>query len=355
MTDLRHMVRYFNPRSRRGAAHRVVLIVIGLLLAAGIGILALGPSPSGRPADPGAGQSSAGDPATPADADAAEPPVTPAVAVPLAPERRAELMAAADPVSIALGQLGPIDAIRPATPPALATDLSTIFRLIEDRRTGPARVRLRRLIDAADTGTLPREDVGHAAFLFGMTYHREKLYTEATPWLARAMAEMPGYPPTYYFAGWGAYYLGRLDQAADLFARHLAWQPEAADSHFGLGLVDLEQGDPEAAIVRFDRSLELQPDDPDTDAARRSRAKSHARRGDALAELDRLDEARDALTAAITLWPDHHEAWARLARVERRRGNPDAAAAAEASQRAALERIGGPGGANDANRENGAP
>ncbi|MFK7960331.1 MAG: tetratricopeptide repeat protein [Phycisphaerales bacterium] len=352
MPDFRPLARRSENRVRRGAGHRVVLALLGLLIAGGIVALILLPGPAGSEKSEAGGEASAdsasgspsgsgaaGDSAS-GQEDAATPPApAPPPPAPMPDDRRSALATAEDPLAFVLADLPPVAEIAPASPPSLAPDLTAIFRMIEERRSGPARVRLRRMIDAADAGTLPRTDIGHAAFLFGMTYHREKLYTEAAPWFARAIGEWPAYAPSYYFAGWGSFYLGQLERSRDLFRRHLAWQPDAADSHFGLGLIDLELGDPEAAVDRFTRSLALQPAAPTTDAARRSRAKAHARMGDALAELDRLDEACGALTDAVTLWPDHHEAWARLARVERRRGDAEAATAAETQQQAALARI----------------
>ena len=67
-------------------------------------------------------------------------------------------------------------------------------------------------------------------------------------------------------------------------------------------------------------------------------AKAWARLGDALADQDRVPEAREALERAVGLWPDHHEAWSRLARIARQLGDGDAATRANAEAEAALAR-----------------
>ncbi|MHC4809338.1 MAG: tetratricopeptide repeat protein [Planctomycetota bacterium] len=213
-------------------------------------------------------------------------------------------------------------------PIPLPGSLAETFGLIEAGRTDVARVRLRKHL------AVQPED-GFARFLFGLTYHRERRYSEAGPWLAEAIAREPEYDPPYYFAAWGRYYLGEPEVAGRLWTRHLALRPDAADSHFGLGLLDLEAGRPAEAERRFRRAIELEADLPGRE---RSVAKAWARLGDALADQDRVPEAREALERAVALWPDHHEAWSRLARVARRLGDGDAATRATEEAEAALAR-----------------
>lgn len=233
-----------------------------------------------------------------------------------------------DPMLAVLTELPPTSAIEPGPPPALSRALTPLFRLIGDGRPDVARVRLRKHLAL-------EPDDGVAHFLFGLTYHRERQYSEAIPWFADAIRLTPSYGPSLYFAAWGRFYLGELELAERLWQRHLAHEPDAADTHFGLGLVDLERGRPDAAAARFRRAIAIEEHVPGRE---RSVAKAWARLGDALADMDQTADARAALEQAVALWPDHHEAWARLGRLLRRLGDADAAAEAEAQASEALER-----------------
>ena len=95
----------------------------------------------------------------------------------------------------------PPDAAAPTE--ALTAPLSDHFRLIEQQRTGAARVRLRKHLNR-------NPDDGRAAFLFGLSYHREKRYALARPWFEQAIEHAPEYDPAWYFFGWALYYLGEV-------------------------------------------------------------------------------------------------------------------------------------------------
>ena len=286
---------------------------------AAAGLLALGcdgrePAPTAtEPASPQTLAEAAPAPAAPAPAPAPAPD----------PDPTDE-----DPLVAVLRTLPPVADAATGEPIPLPAPLAEAFGLIEAGRTDVARVRLRRRL------AIEPED-GFARFLFGLTYHRERRYSEAGPWLAEAIARVPAYDPPYYFAAWGRYYLGEPDLAGELWTRHLALRPDAADSHFGLGLLDLEAGRPAEAEDRFRRAIALEQDLPGRE---RSVAKAWARLGDALADQDRVPEAREALERAVGLWPDHHEAWSRLARIARQLGDGDAATRANAEAEAALAR-----------------
>lgn len=305
-----------------GRARRRTGLHAVLLLVAGLGTAGCGDrDPDRRPAAEPAEASDRTQSEQPGAAPASDPAASPDSGV--------------DPLIAVLEALPPVAGTVDGDPIPLPARLAETFALIESGRTDVARVRLRRAL------AIDPED-GFARFLFGLTYHRERRYSEAGPWLAEAIAREPAYDPPYYFAAWGRYYLGEPELAGTLWTRHLALRPDAADSHFGLGLLLLEEGRPVEAEERFRRAIELEQDLPGRE---RSVAKAWARLGDSLADQDRIPEAREALERAVALWPDHHEAWSRLARVARRQGDGDAATRANAEAEAALARTRAAGGA----------
>ncbi len=290
-----------------------------------------GPEAAANAAAPDAGRDAA-----PEAAGAPEPAGAEAVATGTEPGTGSEPTPATggpdhdvDPLAVVLDALPPPQTVAPAETPPLPEALVPLFQMIEAGRPDVARVRLRRHL-----AVHPEDGIAH--FLFGLAYHRERQYSEAAPWMTNAIARRPDYGPAIYFAGWGRFYLGDLDLAERLWRRHVRMQPEFADTHFGLGLVDLERGRPEAAAGRFRRAIELEKDQPGRE---RSVAKAWARLGDALTDLGKPAEARTAVERAVELWPDHHEAWARLARLARRLGDPGAAERAEAEAEAARSRV----------------
>ena len=72
----------------------------------------------------------------------------------------------------------------------------------------------------------------------------------------------------------------------------------------------------------------------------REQGKTFARLGELAEVLGNLDLAAERLSKATELFPDHYEAWHRLAAIERRRGNQDAAARAANQEAAARDRVG---------------
>jgi tetratricopeptide (TPR) repeat protein len=219
--------------------------------------------------------------------------------------------------------------IVPATPRPLADDLEPIMGLIQSHRTGPARVRLKNHLNL-------HPDDAQAVFLFGLSYHREKRYQLARESFDRAIALDPNYPLAYYFKAWALYYLGELHEARTLFLIHHAFQPDVADSIFGLGLLDLEDDQLDGAEARFREALELLDDDPKEAS---DRSKINARLGDVFAKRGQLEEARRYLERSVELFPDHYEAWWMLHRVLVRLGDTQAADAAKARHDEVKQRL----------------
>jgi len=197
----------------------------------------------------------------------------------------------------------------------LGPELRAAADLIGRQQTDSARARLQPFIEA-------HPDDGKAAFLMGLTYHREKRYALALPWFESAVALEPAYHPTYHFHGWCLYYLGDMQGARAAFDRHLAFLPAEGDSHFALGLIALDDDRLDDARQRFRRAIELQQNNP-----RRARdvSKAHARLADVHIRRDELEAARDELRFATALWPQHYTAFYKLSRVLNRLGDNEAA------------------------------
>ncbi|MHC4219723.1 MAG: tetratricopeptide repeat protein [Planctomycetota bacterium] len=202
-----------------------------------------------------------------------------------------------------------------AAAPTLGPELTGIAGSIQQRQTEAARLRLTPYLQL-------HPDDGLAEFLMGLSYHREKRYALARPRFERAVELTPDYHPTYHFLGWCLYYMGEMDGARDAFEQHLVRQPTEGDSHFGLGLIDLDEDLLDAAERRFRRAIALQADNQ---ARRRDVAKAHARLADVYLRRDDLETARAELVTATGLWPQHYTAFYKLSRVLNRLGETGAA------------------------------
>ena len=204
---------------------------------------------------------------------------------------------------------------RPATPESLSPELSWAARLIADRKTDQARTRL-------EAHVAENPDDGQAAFLLGLTYHREKRYAPARPWFESAARLAPGYHTVHHFHGWCLYYLGDMPGARAAFDRHVEAVPGEGDSHFALGLIAFNDDRLDDAQRRFARAIELQRDKPNR---RGDVAKAHARLADVHIRRDELEQARTQLLLATELWPQHYAAFYKLSRVLHRLGEDEAA------------------------------
>jgi tetratricopeptide (TPR) repeat protein len=201
-----------------------------------------------------------------------------------------------------------------------------IVLLIERGKYDDARRRTGALLEQAP------EDA-RLVLLLGLTYHKQRRYMAARPHFERARALAPELHVVDHFMGYCLYYVGDLDGARDAFERHLAADPDEADSHFGLGLVEMEEGRLDEAEARFHRAItlteRLRTTRPAAFASRRlDLAKSYARLADVHLARGDAAAARDALVRAVEINPALYAAWFRLSTVHRRLG--DDAAAAEA-------------------------
>ena len=193
--------------------------------------------------------------------------------------------------------------IVPVSTPPLDRELSLHFQLIQSGQTGSARIRIRQWIDL-------HEDDSRGLFLMGLSHHQDKRYVRALEWLLEATQARPTYPPAWHFLGWTYFYLGQAAQARKAFDMHLRLDPSEGDSHFALGLLDLELWQLDQAESHFNQAIELQ-------RSIESRAKGVSK---AMARLSEVVEIRDGnqeraitlLKESVQLHPDHYEAWYRL-------------------------------------------
>lgn len=160
-----------------------------------------------------------------------------------------------------------------------------------------------------------RESIGRARFLLGIAMQKQKHYAAALELLDAAVATGQPFPEARHgghFRGWCLYHLGRPKEAQAAFEAHLVAAPGEGDSHFGLGILALEEGQLTEAQTQLERAIELQAENP---GRRREVAKAHARLGDVHLANGEIDAARQRYHTAVIRWPDHYEAWAKLARV----------------------------------------
>jgi Tfp pilus assembly protein PilF len=209
---------------------------------------------------------------------------------------------------------GSASAPGPAVSQELGPALAPLALLVRQGRIDEARTRL-------ETHRRDNPEDGRAVFLLALTYHREKRYALARPLFEEAARLDPGYHTTYHFLGWCLYYLGEPDAARAAFEMHLSFVNEG-DSHFAIGLIDLDQDQLDAAEERFRKAIALQEHDP---GRRRELSKAHARLGDVYMRRDDLQGAKNELLLATELWPQHYTAFFKLSRVLGRLGEIDAA------------------------------
>ncbi|MCH2152150.1 MAG: tetratricopeptide repeat protein [Phycisphaerales bacterium] len=191
----------------------------------------------------------------------------------------------------------------PIPTPPLDRDLSRHFKLIQNGQTGSARVRIRQWLDR-------HEDDSRGLFLMGLSHHQDKRYARALDWLQQATQAQPTYPPAWHFLGWTYFYLGQTAQSRRSFEHHLQLAPAEGDSHFALGLLDLELWRLDEAEVHFNQAIKLQESQP---GRAKGVSKAMARLSEIIEIRDRNQErATQLLRRSVELYPDHYEAWYRL-------------------------------------------
>ena len=187
---------------------------------------------------------------------------------------------------------------------------------------------------------IERPQLVRGEFLLAVAMHKQKRYSEAEPLYDKiidAKASFPEVNHVFHFLGWCEYYLGRMPEARAAFEEHLRRVKDEPDSIFGLSLVAIEEDRVEEAERLLRRAIELQEGNP---KAKRDLAKAHTRLGDLLVRRDDVAGAEEEFRRAVTMWPNHYEAWAKLARSLDRQGKSVQAERARVEERAAMERSG---------------
>ena len=199
----------------------------------------------------------------------------------------------------------------PPTPVQLDTALETHFLLIQEGKTGSARVRLRQYM--AKHG-----DTSEPLFLMGLSYHHDKLYSKAIEWLEKAVSvENPGsvfYDPTWHFLGWSYFYVGNAKSSREAFHQFLNLHPNEGDTLFALGLLASEEGDSAESQQLLLRAIAA----PNTNVS--IQAKARARLADLYAEEGNWQDAIRLYSEAVKENPDLYEAWYRMAQALHRTG-----------------------------------
>ena len=194
---------------------------------------------------------------------------------------------------------------------SIPKDYENIVGLIQNNEYGPARIRLKKKINN-------NPEVPFGYFLYGLTKHREKNYSESSLWFKKANEKKTIYIPTYHFLGWSLYYQGKLNQSEESFLSHLELNTKKEpDDYFGIGLIYLNRGKPTEAIKKFNTSMNLLQNNP---TRKLDLAKNIIRKAEALSKIKKYKESSILYNQAIDLVPDQVETYYRLSRIYRHLG-----------------------------------
>lgn len=208
----------------------------------------------------------------------------------------------------------------PTSQPASALptgELMRSLRLIREKQFERARGKIEPLVAAYP-------EWSRAWLMLAMTYHEEQRYSMARPLFAKALSLDPNDHNARPFYGWCLYYLGDAGEARAQFEAFLKVNPQFADAHFAIGLIEYDEDNLDEAMRRFDRTIEIAKSTRDP----RTEGKARARSADVYIRRNELTKARDELEAAVRLRPDAYEAYHKLSRVYQRLGERQKAAEA---------------------------
>jgi Tfp pilus assembly protein PilF len=228
-----------------------------------------------------------------------------------------------------------------AMPPAGDTAaLQPILELISQRRGEAARA-------ALNDYRQHYPDDGRAVFLYGLTYHLARDYAVAEPLFEQALTMDGSDPTTHHFLGWARFHQGDLEGARASFNAHLRKEPDEADSVFGLGLVEMQEGNFAQAEALFNQSIDLinalAATDPQMFMQRKvDLGKCNARIGEMAFEQGDYQTARDLLESALQHDPGQYTAHSYLSQIYHRLGNPELAAAHQTRYDALIQARGQP-------------
>ena len=110
---------------------------------------------------------------------------------------------------------------------------------------------------------------------------------------------------------------GRVDEAANEYAKALVLDREYVNAMIGLGTIEMSRGRPDAAVAQFESAIEINP----------RNSEAHLERAKALEALGRADDALAAYFRTIEFAPNSLSARLRVASIQLDRGQPDQALA----------------------------
>ncbi len=229
-------------------------------------------------------------------------------------------------VATATAQKTDIPSAQPIEPPSRA--LGTCLRLIQSERYGEARKLADKLVR-----DFPKSS--RACLMLALADHKNHRYEAAKPNFEKAMELDPHDRAVWSFYGWCLYNLGRADEARGMFEKFLKAQPDYADAHFAIGLLDFEADQIADATTRFQTAIRLS-------AAAKSRseeAKARARLADVFVRQEKLEQAKQELEKAVKLNPNLYGAFFKLSRVRLRLGDKEGAEQARRMYDLVRERI----------------
>src|SRR5262245_63313891 len=205
-------------------------------------------------------------------------------------------------------------------PPAakLATGLHAAARAIEEKRYEAGR-------ELAQAYLAANPDDGQAQYFIGLSYYWTGNYGAARPWLERALEKAPELWFGHDYLGHSLFLLGELGAARREYEAYVAAAPADPKGYYGLGLIDLDETELDAAAGRFRRAIELFEElakaSPGQVAPRQPElAECHARLGEVFFARGELDAAKSELLRATEIAPGNISAFYTLSLVHRRLG-----------------------------------
>lgn len=234
-----------------------------------------------------------------------------------------------------VGTAVPASSAPPATPSPDDFRIDAARALMRQGRFDVAETALRTVL-----GEMPDSD--RARFFLAVAVGKQKRYGEARTLYEQVLESPRTFPERIHaehFLGWALYYLGEPELARGRFQRHAETVPDEGDSAFALGLIALDADDRAAAEQWLLEAIRRQEGKPGLE---REVAKAEARLGDLRYRQDRVEEAIELWRRCVARWPDHHEAWSKLARGHARLGQDADSAFATMQWERALERVGRP-------------
>ena len=195
-----------------------------------------------------------------------------------------------------------------------ASVLSRAARAVEQGRPADALRELEPFVD-------DHPDSARLHHTLGLAYEKQQRYRLGAESFRRALELDPRLHEARAPLGWCLYYLGRLDDAREVFERYLTAVPTDARALLALGLIEFDADRLDGARTRWLQAIELTRARNDV----ADEALLRARLADVEQRAGQLEAARRLLVVAIKLDPKNESYYYKLARVLQRIGDADGA------------------------------